>query len=272
MEFNGLIVSKRIKEQLKEKLKDEDITLAIITNKDDGSISYLKSRIKLCESLNIKMKVYYQEDIEDQASFIDLITLLNNDVNITGIMLDRPLLNHFNEKEIFEHLSYKKDVDGCTTYNAGLLMQNKNCLTSLTPSAVMLLLEEYQYDVSGKKVCVIGRSMNVGMPLFHLLVNKNATVTLCHSKTKDLSSITNDADLVIVAIGKKEFIDESYVNSKTTLIDVGIHYNEDGTLTGDVKKDVYQKVLNYSPVPKGVGPLTSVSLVYNLLKIKKGLI
>ena len=268
MEFNGSIIAKKIKEELKNKC--DGITLAIVTNKQDGSVSYLKSRIKICDSLSISTKVYYQEDICDLEQFISLIKELNQDDNVTGVMIDRPLDSRFNEELIFNVLDPKKDVDGCTVYNSGLLMRNKPCLTSLTPSAVMMLLEAYNYDLVGKNVVVIGRSMNVGMPLSHLLINANATVTICHSKTKNLRSICQSADLIIAAVGRKEMIDESYVNSNTTIIDVGIHYNEDGSLVGDVKKTVYDKVLNYSPVPKGVGPLTSVSLIYNLLKIKEG--
>ena len=268
MEFNGSVIAKELKENLKGKC--EEITLSIITNNFEGSISYLKSRTKLCGNLGINLEIYYQENLKNKDEFLALINKLNNDKIVTGIMIDRPLLPQFNEDEIFDHLDPKKDVDGCTTYNSGLLMKNKPCLTCLTPNAVMLLLEAYGYELKGKNAVVIGRSMNVGMPLAHLLINANATVTVCHSKTKDLRAVCKNADLIVAAIGRKEMIDETYVNEGTTIIDIGIHYNEDGTLTGDVKKSVYDKVLNYSPVPKGVGPLTSVSLINNLLKIKRG--
>ena len=269
MEFNGSILAKRIKEQLIGQC--DDLSLAIITSKDPGSISYLKSRTKLCDSLNIKVKIFYQEDIQSEEEFINLIINLNNS-DITGIMVDRPLDKRFDEKVILNKIDYKKDVDGLTVYNSGLLMQNKPCLTPLTPSAVMLLLEEYGYDLKGKDVCVIGRSQNVGLPLAKMLMNKDATVTVCHSKTKNLRDIAKRSDLIVAALGRMEFIDESYVNENSTVIDVGIHYNEDGKVIGDVKRSIYDKVLNYSPVPKGVGPVTSIMLILNLLKIKKGVI
>lgn len=268
MEFNGSIIAKKLKEDLKGQC--DGITLTVVTNNNDGSVSYLKSRKKLCDSLNIKLEVYYQETFKTEEEFVSFIRYLNVDHSVDGIMIDRPLLPRFNEEEVFDALDPKKDVDGCTTFNSGLLMKNKPCLTALTPCAVMLLLKVYNYDVKGKNAVVVGRSMNVGMPLAHLLINANATVTVCHSKTRNLRAICQNADLVVVAIGKKEMIDETYVNKDTTIIDIGIHYNEDGTLTGDVKKSVYPLVANYSPVPKGVGPLTSVSLINNLLKIKRG--
>ena len=268
MELNGKVIADKIKQNLIGKC--DNLTLAIITSKDSGSISYLKSRVKLCETLNIKTYIYYQEDIKNEDDFLNLINKLNNDEAITGLMIDRPLDKRFNENIILNSIDYRKDIDGLTVYNSGLLMQNKNCLTPLTPTSVMLLLDQYDIDVCGKNVCVIGRSQNVGMPLAKMLMNKNATVTVCHSKTINLRDITQRSEIIIACLGKKEFIDESYINKNTTIIDVGIHYDLDGKIVGDVSNKVYDKVKNYSPVPRGVGPLTSVMLVLNLLKIKKG--
>ena len=268
MELNGKTLADKIKQNLIGKC--DGISLAIITSNDTSSISYLKSRVKLCETLNIKTNIYYQEDFENDKQLITLIDKLNKDDAITGIMVDRPLNNNFDENTVLNSIDYHKDVDGLTIYNSGLLMQNKDCLKPLTPSAVMLMLKEYNIDLCGKNVCVIGRSQNVGMPLAKMLMNNNATVTVCHSKTQNLKDIVQRSEIVIACLGKKGFIDESYVNKNTTIIDVGIHYTEEGKIVGDVSKEVYDKVKNYSPVPRGVGPVTAVMLVLNLLKIKKG--
>lgn len=274
MILDGKIASEKYIEDIKlqiEKYKENGhkFKLAVIqTVVDDASLSYLKGRIKMCEKVGVELD-HYDYSNKEKEEVISLLEKLNLDETIDGIMVDRPFPKGWDEMEIYSHLNYKKDVDGCTIFNAGLLFQNKECFVPSTAKAVIELLDFYKIDVEGKNVVVVGRSKTVGAPVAQLLTNKNATVTVCHSRTRELKEITKKADIVVVAIGKKAFITKDYLSSKSIVVDVGIHYNEDGKMCGDVDKSVYEFVESYSPVPRGVGPLTNVSLMKNIILAKE---
>ena len=184
-------------------------------------------------------------------------------------MIDRPFPKHVDEAKVFAALDPKKDVDGCTIQNAGLLFQNKRCLVPSTAKAVLELMKYYEIPLQGKRVVVVGRSKTVGAPVAQLLINQNATVTTCHSRTVDLPNECKKAEVLVVAIGKREFITQEYLNKDCVVVDVGIHYDEEGKMCGDVARSTYTYLETYSPVPKGVGPLTNIALMQNLLLAKE---
>ena len=190
---------------------------------------------------------------------------LNNDEYVHGILLQLPLPEGFNADKLINYIARNKDVDGLTDINLGKLFNNKPCLISCTPQGIMKLLENESIDLEGKNVTIVGRSNLVGKPLIGLMLNKNATVTICHSKTENLSKHTKNADILVVAVGKKHFIKENMVKEDAVVIDVGIN-KEDGKLYGDVDFDkVKTKAKKITPVPGGVGPMTVAMLMSNVI-------
>lgn len=254
--------------QLVKELKEnnEEITLAIIlpTN-DPSSLSYLKGRMKMAENVGINIKTITFDNIPTQEDLLKEINQLNNDPNVTGIMVDRPFPKGIDEKVVNNSIDPKKDVDGVHTLNAGLLSQGVPCMIPPTAYACIKILKYYNIDLTGKNVVVVGRSASVGRPLVQLLINENATVTVCHSKTKELEKITSKADILCVAIGRKEMINENYLGNNQILVDVGIHYNELGKLCGDIKESCKENALFATPVPGGIGSITNYMLLENLL-------
>lgn len=242
-------------------------TLAIvIPQADDSSRSYLKSREKLAQELGIRIEKYVYSEIA-KIDLFALIQKLNQDPQIDGIIIDRPLPKVIDENEIYDALDPKKDVDGCTALNAGFLLHGRTTIYPSTARAIVELLKFYKIELAGKNVVVVGRSKIVGMPVAKMLLDQNATVTICHSKTTGLAAMCQQAEILVVAIGKKNFIQENFINRQSIVIDVGIHYDEVKGISGDVDKKVYECVAMYSPVPGGVGPLTSIMLMDNLMKI-----
>lgn len=254
----------------KIKEKNEEITLAIIlpTN-DPSSLSYLKGRMKMAENVGINIKTITFDNTPTQEELLIEINKLNKDSSITGIMVDRPFPKGIDEKIINNAIDHKKDVDGVNTLNAGLLAQGIPCMIPPTAYACIAILKYYKIDLTGKNVVVVGRSASVGRPLAQLLINENATVTVCHSKTKELDKITSNAEILCVAIGRKEMIDEKYLGNSQILVDVGIHYNELGKLCGDIKESCKEKALFATPVPGGIGSITNYMLLENLLLAHK---
>lgn len=246
-------------------------TLAIVIPKaDDASLSYLKMREKLAKEIGINLVVHSFKMV-DQEELSKLIKELNENKEISGIIIDRPFPKEINEQEIYDLISAKKDVDGCNSVNAGLLMHGQQTHFPSTAVAVRELLMFYEIEIIGKNVIVIGRSKTVGLPAAKLLLDKDATVTIAHSKTKNLKELCQKADIIVVAVGKIKMINEEYVSKNTIIIDVGIHYDEkEDKMFGDVDPKVYEIVKSYSPVPGGVGPLTSVMLMKNVLEAHKG--
>ena len=274
MVLDGKIAAENLLLEIKEKVEKyqelgQKLKLCVLQLvNDDASKSYLKGRMKMCEKVGVDLDVYdcssYTED-----EVIELVSRLNNDNSVTGIMIDRPFPKHVDEAKVFASLDPKKDVDGCTIQNAGLLFQNKKCLVPSTAKAVLELIKYYDIPLQGKRVVVVGRSKTVGAPVAQLLINQNATVTTCHSRTIDLPKECKKAEILVVAIGKREFITQEYLNKDCVVVDVGIHYDDEGKMCGDVSRATYSFLETYSPVPRGVGPLTNIALMQNLLLAKE---
>lgn len=242
------------------------LTLAIILlSNDDASLSYLKGRKKLAEKMNFNIEVISFKELT-KDNLINKIQELNNNPLIDGIMIDRPYPDYIKESEVVDYIDYRKDIDGVTTLNQGLLNQNRPCLLPPTAASSYELIRHYTGSVEGKKALVVGRSSSVGRPLAQILLNNNATVTIAHSKTKNLKEIAKENEILCIAIGRKEMINETYLNENQIVIDVGIHYNDQGKLVGDVLESSKELVKYASPVPGGVGPLTNYELLENLIK------
>lgn len=265
----GSELAKKLKDNLKEEVKSfkRKPTLAIILIGDNvASLSYIKSKEKACSYIGINSILYRYEENTEQKDLINLIKELNSDDNIDGILVQLPLPSHINEREVLNTISPNKDVDGLTDINMGRLFTGQDSFVPCTPLGIMEILKEINVELKGKNVCVVGRSNLVGLPISRLLTKADATVTLCHSKTYNLSNITKQADILIVAIGKANFIDSTYIKDNAIVIDVGIN-KVNGSLCGDVNfNDVKDKVSYITPVPKGVGPMTVCMLMYNVIK------
>ena len=264
--IDGKKISLEIKNELKEKVSNmqEKPKLVVISVGDNpASKVYVGQKEKCANYIGINYQHMHFDNISDDE-LINVIKKLNEDKKVNGIIVQLPLPNDMDEVRIVNTINPMKDVDGLTYLNAGLLLNNKTSLVSCTPKGIMELLKREKINIEGANVVVIGRSILVGKPMMNLLINANATVTLCHSKTKDLAKITRKADILIVAIGKKEFIKKEMVKRGSIIIDVGIN-RVDGKLYGDVDfNDVYSKVKKITPVPGGVGPMTVVMLMQNV--------
>ena len=273
--MNKIIDGKKVSLEVKETLKNEiskltkKPTLVVISVGDDpASKVYVKQKEKCAQYVGINY-IHLNYDKIEENDLLSKIDELNNDDSINGIIVQLPLPKYLDSTKIVNAISPKKDVDGLSYINAGKLLNNEPCLVSCTPKGIMYLLENEKIDLEGKNVVVIGRSILVGKPMMNLLINANATVTLCHSRTKELEKITRKADVLIVAIGKKHFIKKDMVKRGSVIIDVGIN-RVDGKLYGDVDfDDVYDKVKKITPVPGGVGPMTVVMLMSNVLESYK---
>ncbi|WP_409069616.1 bifunctional 5,10-methylenetetrahydrofolate dehydrogenase/5,10-methenyltetrahydrofolate cyclohydrolase [Clostridium sp. FAM 1755] len=270
----GNEVALKIKEDLNlriDKLKEKNIIpkLAILRmgNKQDD-ISYERSIIKNCEKLNIETKVYeLKEDILEN-DFLKLMEELNGEKNIHGILVFRPYPKHLNESIINSAIALNKDIDCMHPLNLEKIFEGDlDGFMPCTPEAVMEILKYYDIDLKGKNIVIINRSMVVGKPLAMMALSNNATVTICHSRTVDLPSITKKADIVVTAIGKAKLIKEEYFNKDSIVIDVSINVDENGKLCGDVDfENVQDKVKAITPVPKGVGSVTTTLLLKHIVE------
>ena len=270
LRLDGKIAAAAIKEELKEKIASlpSKICLGIIRFDDPASESYLKGRLKIANELGVDVKVFVVEDNKTNEDLLTLVNTLNNDPSIHGIMIDRPLPRKYNEFEILSSINPIKDVDGYTPINLGKLVSNKQSYVSCTPGAAVRLVDYYNIDLTGLNVLVIGRSVNVGKPLALLLLNKKATVTVAHSKTQNLKELCKKADIIFLALGKANFLNKEDINENTIIVDIGINF-VDGKLCGDANKECYDIAKAYSPVPGGVGVMTNVILMENLLQAYK---
>lgn len=271
LRLDGKVAALNIKEQLKKEFSNysRKACLAIIHFNDPASESYLKGRLKIADELGVEIKTYAIDENNETSDIIELITNLNKDNNIDGIMVDRPLPKKYDEFKVLSSIDVNKDVDGYTPNNLGNLVSNQDCYVSCTPGAAVRLIDYYNIDLTGKNALVIGRSVNVGKPLALLLLNKNATVTIAHSKTKNLKEKCLQADIIFLALGRANFLKKEDVNENTIIVDIGINFDENGKLCGDASKECYDVVSAYSPVPGGVGVMTNVVLMENLLKAFK---
>ena len=266
--IDGKKISGEIKDELKakvEKLKVKPTLVVISVGDNPASRVYVGQKEKAANYIGLNYHHKHYDSISDDM-LIKEIEKLNKDSKVNGIIVQLPLPDGMNETKIVNTIIPEKDVDGLTYLNAGLLLNDKTSMVSCTPKGIMELLRREKVDLSGARAVVIGRSILVGKPMMNLLINANATVTLCHSKTKDLASITKKADILVVAIGKKHFITSDMVKRGAIVIDVGIN-RIDGKLYGDVDYDnVYSKVKKITPVPGGVGPMTVVMLMKNVIE------
>lgn len=274
--IDGKALAKKIRENLKiecEELKEKGIIpkLAVIMVGDNpASKVYVRNKSKACNEVGIEYKEYLLEEDTTQKELLDLIKSLNEKEEINGILLQSPLPAHLNINEAFKAITYAKDVDGFTPSSVGKLCIGEDTFVSCTPYGVMKMFEEYKIDLNGKDVVILGRSNIVGKPLIQCCLQKNATVTVCHSKTKNLKEHTKRADIIIAAIGQSKFVKADMVKEGAVIIDVGINRGEDGKLAGDVDfENVKEKASYITPVPGGVGPMTIAMLMNNVIKATK---
>ena len=271
--IDGKELAKRIRENLKkecEELKKEGIIpkfAVILVGDNPASKVYVRNKSKAAEETGIIFEEHLLDTNIEQKQLIDLIEKLNHQKNIHGILLQSPLPNHLDINEAFRTIAPEKDVDGFHPANVGKLVLGQDTFVSCTPYGIMKMLEEYKIDLEGKNVVIIGRSNIVGKPLYQCCLNKNATVTTCHSKTKDITSYTKKADVIMVAIGKPKFLTKDMVKEGAVIIDVGINRTEGKKIIGDVDFEEVEKIASYiTPVPGGVGPMTIAMLMNNVIK------
>lgn len=271
--INGKELAQKIRSELKEKvikMKENGIVpkLAVImVGEDKASKVYVKNKSKACEEVGIEFEEFLLDENIKMEELLDLINELNNREDIHGILLQSPIPKHLDINKAFNAIDYRKDVDGFHPINVGKLSIGQDCFISCTPYGVIKMLEAYNIPIEGKNAVIVGRSNIVGKPLIQCMLKKNATVTVCHSRTQNIKEITKQADILIVAIGKAKFVTEDMVKDGAVVIDVGINRNEEGKLVGDVDFENVEKKASYiTPVPGGVGPMTIAMLMNNVVK------
>lgn len=270
MLLDGKALSNKIKEELKAKVTslttkyNETPSLSIIkVGNNSASEIYVRNKVKTASLVGIKAEVINLEDTVSMEELISTIDALNNNPNVHGIIVQLPLPAHLHEQTVIDRVSDEKDVDGFGLLNKGKLFSGMASLRPATPHGIMKLLEEYNIELTGKNALVIGRSNIVGKPVALMLLEKNATVTIAHSRTKNISDIAKCADIIVVAVGKKHFLTADMVKDGAVIIDVGINRVE-GKIYGDVDfENIKDKASFITPVPGGVGPLTIVTLLDN---------
>lgn len=274
--IDGKELSKKIKTQLKQEsdeLKRIGITpkLVVISVENNfASKVYIDNKSRACEEVGIEFEKIILDNTTKMEKLISIIDELNERKDVNGILLQSPIPKELNIQEAFGRINYIKDVDGFNPVNVGKLIIGQDCFIPCTAYGIIKMLESYNIQIEGKHAVVIGRSNVVGKPISQCLLNKNATVTICHSKTKNLAEITKTADILISAVGKINMVTENMVKNGAVVIDVGINRNEEGKLLGDVDfENVKNKVSYITPVPGGVGPMTVAMLMNNVIKACK---
>ena len=273
MLLDGKELKRLITEELLEVMKKEKIKLRldiIQIGKSEPSRKYIKNKEKMANDLGVTFKVHWLKSEVKQRTVLKLIADLNENEECNGIIVQLPVPSSFNLDKIKEAIDPKKDIDGFTNTNIGNLFYGKDCLIPCTSLGIVKLLESNDVELEGANVAIIGRSVYIGKSLFHLLVNKDATVTMCHSKTRDLNSILKRSDIIICAVGKEKFLTRDMISPGVIIVDVGINVDKDGKLCGDCDFDNVKDMCRLiSPVPGGVGPMTVASVYLNLLKAYK---
>lgn len=276
----NIIDGKQISKDIKEELKAEVASLAaqgrkcclavIQVGNDPASSVYVGNKKKACAYVGIESLAYELPEETTEEELLTIIDKLNKDADVHGILCQLPLPKHINEDHVIKAISPKKDVDGFHPQNVGALVIGEKGFVSCTPAGIIQLLKRNNIEMDGKHCVVVGRSNIVGKPMSLLMLRENATVTICHSHTKNLKEICKEADILIVAIGKPQFIGKEYVKDGAVVIDVGIHRDENNKLCGDVKYDEVEPVASYiTPVPGGVGPMTIAMLMHNCVEAMK---
>lgn len=277
-----LIDGKDLAKKIRANLRDEVIELknkginpklaVILVGNDKASKIYVNNKSKACEDVGIEFEEYLLDENIQIDELLKLIHSLNDNPNIHGILLQSPIPKHLDINVAIKEISPNKDVDGFHPVNVGKLMIGQDTFISCTPYGIIKMLEEYNVEIEGANAVIIGRSNIVGKPISQCLLNKNATVTICHSKTKNLQEITKTADILVVAIGKAGFIKADMVKNGAVVIDVGINRLDSGKIVGDVDfEGVKEKASYISPVPGGVGPMTIAMLMKNVVKAANNL-
>ncbi|HSG31302.1 MAG TPA: bifunctional methylenetetrahydrofolate dehydrogenase/methenyltetrahydrofolate cyclohydrolase FolD [Thermodesulfobacteriota bacterium] len=269
--IDGKVVSQSVRDEVQEltsKLMDDTGIVpglaAVLVGDDPASEIYVRNKRKACEKVGIYSEEHKLPAETTEEDLLALVNKLNDDPKIHGILVQLPLPDHINETTILRTVSPLKDVDGFHPYNVGLLVEGNPRFVSCTPAGIIRMLEHYNLDIKGKEVVVVGRSNIVGKPVSMLLLHRHGTVTICHSRTKDLKEVANRADILVAAIGRADFITGDMVKDGAVVIDVGINRKDDGKLTGDVDFDAVSEKASYiTPVPGGVGPMTIAMLLYN---------
>lgn len=271
--INGKELAQKIRLELKkevEKFNTKPKLAVILVGEDPASKVYVKNKSRACNEVGIQYEEYLLKSDITMESLLELIEKLNNRKDVNGILLQAPIPKHLNINKAFEKISPNKDVDGFNPVNIGKLLIGEDTFISCTPYGIIKMLEEYNIPLEGKNAVVIGRSNIVGKPLAQCLLNKNATVTICHSKTKELIQYTKNADILISAVGKQNLVTKEMVKHGATVIDVGMNRNSEGKLCGDVDFENVKEVSQYiTPVPGGVGPMTIAMLMNNVVKAYK---
>ena len=274
--IDGKSVSKKIKEQIKTEVeilknKNVEVGLAVVLVGDDSASKvYVSRKNKTCKSLGINSYEYVLPAETTEQKLLELIDELNVNDKIDGILVQLPLPKHIDERKVLSRILPKKDVDAFHPENVGKIVRGDGEILPCTPAGIIRLLKEYNIQIEGKNCVVIGRSNIVGKPVALLLLKENGTVTICHSKTKNIKEITKKADILIVATGKPKMVTEDYVKDDAIVIDVGVNRLDNGTLCGDVDFDEVSKKASFiTPVPGGVGPMTIAMLMNNVVLLKK---
>ncbi len=274
--IDGKKISAEIKEELKNEvaqLKEQGIegTLAVIqVGNDPASSVYVNNKKKACAYIGINSESFELPEETTQEELLALIAKLNADDSVNGILVQLPVPKHIDEKTIINAISPKKDVDGFHPESVGSLVIGQPGFVSCTPAGIVELLKRSNVTIDGKNCVIVGRSNIVGKPMALLMLRENATVTIAHSHTKNLKEICQNTDILIIAIGKREFITGDYIKEGAVVIDVGIHRDENNKLAGDVKYDeAEKKASQITPVPGGVGPMTIAMLMNNCVKAMK---
>lgn len=274
--LDGKMIAKKVRQTLKSEvddLKTEGIIpkLAVImVGEDPSSKIYVRNKSIACNEIGIEYEEFLLDETTTMEELLKLIDKLNKDESINGILLQSPIPKRLDINQAFRAIAPQKDVDGFNPVNVGKLCLGQDTFVSCTPFGIIKILSEYNIEIEGKNAVVIGRSNIVGKPMMQCLLNKNATVTICHSKTKNLKEITKNADILVAAIGKPNFVTKDMVKEGAVVIDVGINRVEDGKLCGDVDFEEVSKITSYiTPVPGGVGPMTIAMLMNNIVKATK---
>lgn len=274
MIISGKEISVKIKDQLKEevaKIKEKYPRLpklvVILVGDNQASQTYVRNKERGCQYIGIESEILRHDVSFSEADLLKEINDLNNDDSVDGILVQLPLPEHIDEDKVLDAIAPSKDVDGFHPENVAKLFLGQHSLVPCTPKGMMVLLDEINYDLTGKEVVIVGRSNIVGKPVALLCLQKNATVTIAHSKTKDLKEVCSRADVLIAAIGKAKFFNHEYVKDGAVVLDVGINRDENNKLCGDVDfEDVKDKVMAITPVPGGIGPMTITMLMQNTLE------
>ncbi|BDR67356.1 bifunctional protein FolD [Clostridium tetani] len=274
------IDGKRVSEELRKELKnfiDERVekglkvpcVSSILIGNDKGSLFYIKNQRRICKEIGIEFKNIVLEENIEEDKIIEVIEDLNKDENVHGIILQMPLPKTLDEEKIVNKICPSKDIDGLTDINAGRFYKGEKCFIPCTAQGIIEIIKDTKESISGKKAVVLGRSVIVGKPVAQLLVNEDATVTICHSKTKDIKSLCKEADIIVSAMGIPKFVKEDFIKDGAIVVDVGFSVL-DGKMVGDIDYDnVFKKAGFITPVPGGVGSVTPTMLIKNLCEVFK---